>query len=72
MSESSDQVRKKPNMPSDPRHKWNAETGKYEPCYVYNRETGERVQCFPIDGREMVAGGWYTWDPPADDPKEAA
>lgn len=33
---------------------------------IYHAVTGERLERFPVDGREMVASGEYTLTPPAE------
>lgn len=36
---------------------------RYVESVVYNKETGEAHRCWPIDGREMVASGFWSWEP---------
>lgn len=43
--------------------------GKYVESVVYNAETGARKLVWPIDAREMVKSGGWSFDPPA--PREA-
>ena len=42
-----------------------ADRERYVESVVYNVKTGEAVRCWPIDGREMVASGEWSWTKPA-------
>lgn len=47
-------------------------SGETDPSVVYNKATGERIERYPIDCKELVATGEYSWTPPtAAEKKEA-
>jgi len=52
--------------------KWNQQLTAYEESAVYRVSTGERVPCYPIDGREMVASGEYSYTAPTEEQMAAA
>lgn len=52
--------------------KWNEKTRSYEDSVVYNKATGERVLCWPVDARELVSSGEYDYLPPGAKPDEPA
>lgn len=39
-------------------------TGHYIESAVYNVQTGQRKLCWPVDGKEMVATGGWSWERP--------
>lgn len=47
-------------------------TGHYEESAVYNAQTGHRKLCWPIDAKEMVATGGWSYTRPTDDQMAAA
>lgn len=55
---------------ADTKHtKWNEEQQVYEPSVVYNIKTGERYEGHPIDCKELVAGGEYSFEPQKSSPE---
>lgn len=36
----------------------------YVESVVYEKASGKRILCFPVDGKEMVEAGGYSFDPP--------
>jgi len=44
--------------------------GQYVESVVYEIATGRRILCWPVDARELVATGEYSYDKP--EPKAAA
>lgn len=38
--------------------------GRWVESCVYNIETGEKHLCWPVDARELVKSGEYSYDPP--------
>lgn len=49
-----------------------ANPAQYVESAVYDKATGEKLIRFPVDAREMVASGAYSYDPPEPEGPEAA
>lgn len=41
--------------------------GTWVESVVYNKETGKRVLCWPVDARELVASGEWSYDQPGEE-----
>jgi len=44
--------------------KWDNGAKSYVDCVVYDTATGNPKTCYPVDVRELIASGAYSYGPP--------